>query len=170
MLLSLRFLRSQSMRWGYQGSDCRFWRLWRYCRSQAILLTLSRFWPKILKLLNSALCFFISCFINFHQKPMNLKIRSKWERDQIVNSTNQTFFPLPNFMGKDNTQYHSFHHPIVDICSIWFPYFSIKQSLFLCYISGTWRLEENTEALQQFDKSISLWKAIKFVYNFSLSV
>ena len=68
LFLSWRFWRSQARGWGYQGSE---WRIWRYWRSQARLLTLSRFWLKILNFLNPAVCFFISCFINFHQKSMN---------------------------------------------------------------------------------------------------
>ena len=95
--------------WNYQGSDWELWRFWRHWRTQATQLTLSRFWPKVLKFLNLALYFFTSCFNHLLLEANEFKDKIKWERDKIVHSTNWTSFPLPDFMGKDNTIHHTCH-------------------------------------------------------------
>ena len=56
-----------------------------------------------------ALYFFTSCFNHLLSKHDEYEDKIKWERDQIVHSTNRTTFPLPDFMGKDCIIHHTCH-------------------------------------------------------------
>ena len=85
-----------------------------------------------------------------------LEDKIKWERDQIVHSTNRTTFPLPDFVGKDCTilithitdlwakgltWYHSFLMQQWAAAQGDFPFFPLTVK-FLHYRSLHWRLEE----------------------------
>ena len=132
-----------------------------------------------------------SCmFLHFmlHQlssKDNKLENKIKWIRDQIIHSTNQIFFPLLDIVPENDVLYI---RPVTEFVGegqytisllspsnseqplyLVSPFFFLT-ILFLCYICGTWRLEEKQECLSatKFDKSISLWKAIIFIHIFFL--